>query len=724
MKSKRCRHQVIYSKTIPNELQNMSGWTTRHSVLLSRILDKVIGTQEMIEIRKDYCKLLDCVKSATFGCNEYFTGSKAEGLDLPGSDLDFMRDIDVKYGLQVIQQGQAVPQSRHRQLFEMVTDNVHPAFAMIRIIYPTAIDTAIFNSLQTVDGSDFLSSYLMLLNLKPIVCQCNHEKIRIQGPSLEHKAESISDVDNDYVYCIHCSFWPSVASEWVHRTRFHNWPDIDVINKIVEFGFHLVPVGYPRSPMSMMEWRISFSIAERYLVWSFNHTQIQMYAVLKLILKEFIKDNCSAINNVLCSYFIKTFLFWKFEETEECFWRIENFRDCLRYLLNEFRKVLQCGILRHYFIRSFNLLEVKLTRDAQLEFLQLYDMAIQYDVRIIEKCQSLKRIWKNFSNNMNNIYRFENFQPSVNRCMFTSCNCSHCNFLISTNSMMQYVTYTFQSRMYNRDNKTVEHVKAINKCSDTATTQLVSLFRRRFLLVHSLPQNTRRFESNKYCYMLIRLFDNLSVDIATGKLWTAILLLMKADYSMALTTINELLSSIMQYALYCSEGRVVSKEHTRISYVDMFVNSELDYHQLANSAWLFDFFVPQHSTSILPTAIQMELIHSTAGAINISPFTVAYYLKFLCYHGLRRNDDRDHALRQLVEVVDNSEQYGNDSIRHRAYNIAGYCLWSVGHTARARELFLKSCQVKILNDRRNGNENNAARHYLRSYMYDIDIELD
>ena len=473
-----------------------------------------------------------------------------------------------------------------------------------------------------------------------------------------------------------------------------------------------------------MEWRISFSIAEKHLVWSFSHTQIQMYAILKLVLKEFIKVNCSAINNVLCSYFIKTFLFWKFEETEKCFWRIENFRNCLRYLLDEFRKVLQCGILRHYFIRSFNLLEVKMTRDAQLELLQLYDMAIQYDVRIIEKCQSFKDIWKNFSNSMNNITGFENVQPRVNRCMYSSCNCSNGNFLISTKCMMHYVAYTFHNSIYNRDNKTVEQVKAMNKCSDTATTLLVSLLRRRCLLRHSLPQNTSRFESNKHFYILIRLFDNLSVDIATGKIWTAILLLMKADYNMALTTINKLLSSITQYTLYCSEGRVVSKEHTKISYVDMFVNSGLDYCQLANSAWLFDFCVPQRSTSIVPAAIQMELIHSTAGAINISPFTVAYYLKFLCYHGLQRYDDRDHALRQLVEVVDNREKYGDNSIRHRAYNIAGYCLWSVGHTARARELFLKSCQVKILNDRQNENKNNAARHYLRSYMYDIDIELD
>ena len=71
--------------------------------------------------------------------------------------------------------------------------------------------------------------------------------------------------------------------------------------------FNLVPVGHPHSDMQEMEWRISFSLAERALVWSFNHAQMQCYAIMKIILKEFIKVRCRPQNQVLCSYFIKTF---------------------------------------------------------------------------------------------------------------------------------------------------------------------------------------------------------------------------------------------------------------------------------------------------------------------------------------------------------------------------------------------------------------------------------
>ena len=140
-----------------------------------------------------------------------------------------------------------------------------------------------------------------------------------------------------------------------------------------------------------MEWRLSFSIAERTLVWSFNHIQMQCYAVMKIILKEYIKKHCSDENQILCSYFIKTFLFWKFETTELNFWRKENFIECFSYLLFEFYQCLLEGNIRHYFIPEFNLLSVKLTPNAQSELLKVYGNILQRGVSIMKECKSLKR---------------------------------------------------------------------------------------------------------------------------------------------------------------------------------------------------------------------------------------------------------------------------------------------------------------------------------------------
>ena len=82
----------------------MPNWTPDHSMILSLLLDVVIGTKEEIEIRQDYCRMYDCLRSEFGHGNVYFTGSKSEGLDLPGSDLDYyMMDINNDHYIKVIQ---------------------------------------------------------------------------------------------------------------------------------------------------------------------------------------------------------------------------------------------------------------------------------------------------------------------------------------------------------------------------------------------------------------------------------------------------------------------------------------------------------------------------------------------------------------------------------------------------------------------------------------------
>ena len=657
----------------------MSRWTPSHSVLLSMLLDDVIGTQEMIEIRKDKCRITDCVISARLGSKHYLTGSKAEGLDLPGSDDDIMIEINLdRYKeIEVVEQEPSVPEPC-RHIFLMVTDNVHPGFTMLRSVTPTT-DIVLLNTFQEIDGFHFLSSYLLVctaLSLHKGPCK----SIKIQGPSLEH-----TTLDQDTVNCIHCSFWPSGASEWVCRARSYGWPSLNLINKIVDFGFHLVPTGYPRSAMNMMEWRISFSIAEKYLVWSFNHTQMQMYAVLKLIQKEYIKVNCSTENYVLCSYFIKTFLFWKFEGTDKHFWRPENFRDCLKYLLTEFHTTIQLGTLKHYFIPTFNLLEVKLTRHAQIELLQLWDIVIQYDIKIIEQCQTLKQVWREFANRGKYLEISQNYVSPNKYALYELSKkyfVKNTEYIMRVLGAVKFFVKDLQNNLaYDR------LIESFTSYPDPANADFVSLLVKQICLVYIAKRYKRLPESNKSVYALIRLYNTCSPDIASGKLLCAILFFTKGDYSTALITINKLLSSIPPYDFYkvCEDTNCHVDNDAKILYADMFVNSKLGIARIARRSWLLQFHLPESAMLVMPLAIQ-----SSHREVQLSPLTLASYLQFLCYHGLRQYDNRDRALRQLVEVVDNPELSGCDCIRYLEYYLAGHCLGFVGERARAREMFIKS----------------------------------
>ena len=79
----------------------MSRWSPHHSTLLSLLLDDVTGDEEAVGIRQDKCRLQDIFVPLP----AYLTGSRAEGLSLPGSDVDIMFDINnyYNYNIKVIQ---------------------------------------------------------------------------------------------------------------------------------------------------------------------------------------------------------------------------------------------------------------------------------------------------------------------------------------------------------------------------------------------------------------------------------------------------------------------------------------------------------------------------------------------------------------------------------------------------------------------------------------------
>ena len=379
----------------------MASWTPDDSKILSVLLDDVVGTQKIIEIRQDYCRIRDCLLSEMRNpSSAYLTGSKAEGLNLPGSDEDYMYDINDIYQIKVTQSLDENNDTSHYSIFYMSTENVYPCFALLWHVPQTPMYSQLYRSSQNMYGLQYLSSDLVVQNAVLIWNKgTNIKTVKRQGPSAEvwrSCDNPKSDCGIDNVDSIHCEFWPNECLEWLHRPRHFGWPTSQDISSIIDFGFHLVPVGHPQSATKELEWRISFSMAERTLVWSFNHVQMQCYAVMKIILKEFIKVRCNPQNQVLCSYFIKTFLFWKYENTELNFWREDNFRECIKFLLAEFSKWIQQGVLRHYFIPRFNLLSVKLTREAQTELMQLFDIITQSDINVMRECRTLCNIWSEF----------------------------------------------------------------------------------------------------------------------------------------------------------------------------------------------------------------------------------------------------------------------------------------------------------------------------------------
>ncbi|VDI80654.1 Hypothetical predicted protein [Mytilus galloprovincialis] len=147
------------------------------------------------------------------------------------------------------------------------------------------------------------------------------------------------------------------------------------LNKHRNGGVWFVPIGYKLSQNEDIEWRVTFGIAEKLLVYSFTHTQLLVYALLKIVLKDVIEQHLK-LKELLCSYFLKTVVFWVSEEIAVTEWTPHNFENCFSECLKRLAYYVQHDILPHYFIKERNVLEQRITlpewRNLKTTIVELY----------------------------------------------------------------------------------------------------------------------------------------------------------------------------------------------------------------------------------------------------------------------------------------------------------------------------------------------------------------
>ena len=529
----------------------MADWSPEHNTYLSALLDDVTGSEEGVRIRQDFCKILDCINSINpDNFNVYFKGSKAEGLNLPGSDHDYMFDINNLVDIEVSESFQDLAQSVRKNKLLIVPDNVLPAFAMLKCV--TLHSSRLLRSAVPMNNEWYLSSQLVVSS--PWLQSVNTATSRIQGPSVETWDEYMdtSESGEDNVPSILCKFWPTTAAEWKDRPRHYGWPSQHDKDYIEQFGCHLVPVGHPLSARKSLEWRLSFSIAERTLVWSFNHTQLQCYAVMKLILKEYVKTKCSEKHKgVLCSYFIKTFLFWQFETTDPSLWQITNLYGCIMSLLREFHICIQAGVLRHYFVPSFNLFQIKLTPDAQTEISHIFGNVLETGISIIGQCSSMSGVCSNF-------FAIRNRRHCAER----TTNIRRRHVLNNDEITINLISKNTKDLIY-RVRLKYESIFAalvkLNPVGNVPTSLSVFIIRRLCLLISTRKLYNYVHQCNKYVHYHRTLLSRnvYGTDIASSKLWLATFLLQKEDYDGSLQNVNNVLSSIPPYIIVETSSQVM-----------------------------------------------------------------------------------------------------------------------------------------------------------------------
>ncbi|KAL3847039.1 hypothetical protein ACJMK2_017971 [Sinanodonta woodiana] len=301
----------------------------------------------------------------------YFGGSAAEGTFLAESDFDCMLVLPDTF----VQVTNTVPAGVRGHILFLDTSGCRAGFGRLRLVQRDDTENHAFPNytfniaemLQIINGENYLSSreFVKFFVSKLKLQNSGIVSIFQHGPCAMIQNQNIpySKVDNpdenleiDVAHALQLDQWPVEAKEWITRKRHYNWPPKEVVHKISQQKCHAVPVGDAKSEYCSLEWRISFLLGERELVWNFNSTQVQCYVILKRLLKKYIEPLAP---DQLSSYHLKTVIFWLSEEKGMSVWNDENLLQCVLESLNMLKSCIVKGELQHYFHRQRNLLTYK-----------------------------------------------------------------------------------------------------------------------------------------------------------------------------------------------------------------------------------------------------------------------------------------------------------------------------------------------------------------------------
>jgi hypothetical protein len=228
----------------------------------------VVGTEKTVKTRR----LLNTINDNLFHSKEITqitSGSSGEGLEMKGSDVDVMlvfKDVNVYEDI-----NSALVNSAETCV-AMEMDDTNLGFSRLRLL--RCNNVVIFKMCKKVGKSLYLSSQL-----------CKSMFIGIYSPVNVVHGPCLSDQDGfvDIAFTLHSRQWISIANQWVTRSNC-SWPSGDVKSQIIEHGVLFVPIGSKGSQNEDIEWRISFSVGEKLLIYSFTHTQLLCYALMKILI--------------------------------------------------------------------------------------------------------------------------------------------------------------------------------------------------------------------------------------------------------------------------------------------------------------------------------------------------------------------------------------------------------------------------------------------------------
>ena len=610
---------------------------------------KIVGTEGHVKTVRMMNSIRDNLSSQD-DLTKITSGSFGEGLEIKGSDIDIM----------YVSKCAEVCESSYTRFnpaktyFTMATEDTHPGFTHLRVVQCN--DPSVFKLCEMNAGYLYFSS----MRLKERI-------LHMRTPLIHGPCMSDTNGEYDIAYCLHSKLWITQAKKWMTRSQ-NAWPGYDVKQSILRHGVLFVPIGVKGSIKEDLEWRISFSVGEKLLVFTFTHAQLLCYALLKILLKDVIDIDIDC-KDLLCSYFLKTILFWISEEVSVAIWRPENL---ITNFMRCFRRLIYCVeyvVCPHYFIPDNNLFENKIKGNAQKILLNKLSVLNSYGWHCIafsKQIPNFNKLAFHIRKEPVSLYVNSLKQLLFSKMIFADIQSSSCKFLLE--KVLHIILSTKNSK--------IKHFY-LYYISKTCC-------------LHDTLQGFKDIIGNKSTYTqyntcISSLLRNIRHNAVTGWLKLASFFYYTEQHIKA--------TELLKYSLLkCSSEKLYPFMNLSHIHYDLF--SSYLFRQMpvviVFKYLLLDQVVFLANSLLIPE--ELRKVVKTTPCI-IAPVVFAHILLFLCHYHLNNSRKCLISLQDLQLTIGEKYFIACSYQEAISYNIIGIAYQLVGDLPSARQAFKRSIRL-------------------------------
>ncbi|XP_052064648.1 uncharacterized protein LOC127704568 [Mytilus californianus] len=341
---------------------------------LSKSLDLLGYSQEMINFRREKNKQMDDIQNKVYPIPVITSGGKAEG-----TALYFESDIDRLYfvgGIKCVESGSPCSSPT---VFHLDKYNCSPGYARLKLGHEN--HSFVQNHLKLENG--YVKNHLYDVFNNQMV-DINGFRITNQGKIGPAERYGNDYINYDFVIGLVC-ICPDLIEKWVKRERKHGWPDPYLIKQISSLEGHAVAVSNKDSSYPQTEWRICYTKAEIMLVHSFTESQTKLYLLLKLMAKSVLIPLCPAMT----SYIMKNIIFWEIETNPALGFSQSSLIDRLIDAILFLKQALESGYLESYMIAERNLFQGRITENERQTLLKKLDELLNERENMFKHCNKI-----------------------------------------------------------------------------------------------------------------------------------------------------------------------------------------------------------------------------------------------------------------------------------------------------------------------------------------------